>query len=53
VELARLAPELSAFEAREDLKTQVAAYFAARKTPKIRRAKRTKAIEHTKAIEQK
>jgi hypothetical protein len=42
-----------AFKAREDLKTLAAAYLAARKRPKVRRAKRTKAIEHTKAIEQK
>ena len=42
-----------AFEAKEYLKTQAAAYLAARKTFKVRRAKRTKAIEHTKAIEQK
>ena len=42
-----------ASRALDDLKTQVAAYFAARKRPKVRRAKRTKAIEHTKGIEQK
>ena len=42
-----------AFEAKENLKTLAAAYLAARKRPKVRRAKRTKAIEHTKAIEQK
>ena len=42
-----------AFKAREDLKTLAAAYLAARKRPKVRRAKRTKAIEHIKAIEQK
>jgi len=42
-----------AFKAKEDLKTLAAAYFAARKKPKVRRAKRTKAIEHIKAIEQK
>jgi len=39
-----------ASRALDDLKTQVAAYFAARKRPKVRRAKRTKAIEHTKGI---
>ena len=42
-----------ASRALDDLKTQVAAYFAALKRPKVKRAKRTKAIEHTKAIEQK
>ena len=42
-----------ASQAIEDLKTLAAAYLAARKRPKVRRAKRTKAIEHTKAIEQK
>jgi len=30
---------------KEELRTQAAAYFAARKRPKVRRAKRTKAIE--------
>jgi len=34
-----------AFKVREDLKTQAAAYLAARKRPKVRTAKRTKAIE--------
>ena len=34
-----------ASEVREDLKMRVAAYFAARKRPKVKRAKRTKAIE--------
>ena len=35
-----------AFEVREDLKTLVATYLAARKRPTARRAKRTKALAH-------